>query len=549
MLLGAVVIFIAWLSLAPLGQLVWNAVWDGESFSISGLLDAYRAEGLGSVLASTVVYTVGTMLVAGTLGTVLAYLAARTDVPFKGLIMVSSLVPLIVPQVLYAVAWIYLASPRVGLINAWLEPMLGEGFFNVFSMAGMIMVEGLSLTPLIFLLMYASLSSMDPSLEESALMSGARRLTVLRRISLPMAAPAIYAGMLIAFIRGIESFEVPALIGLPEGIIVLMSRVWEALAVFPQDLETAGAYSIGLLVVTGIGVYLFQRMGARRGKSLQTVTGKGFRPHAMELGTWRRPLGAFVLAYFVIAVVLPFFILLYGSLQPYYTQPSWKSVTSPDFSRYGELFSQAITWRALGNSLFLAVVTATSVVLVMAVAAWLTQRSKIRGRRIVDFVAFLPLAAPGLVIGFAILEVYLNFPIPVYGTLWIIFIAYFTRFMPYGMQYVATSMAQIGSELEEAAEMSGARWWHVFRKIILPLILPGMVAGWVYVLCVSLRELASSLLLYSPGNEVLSVQIWVLWENGDFPGVACIGIVMIVVLVTIVLAARRFLRRFGMTQF
>jgi iron(III) transport system permease protein len=494
------------------------------------------------------VFAIGTTIYAVVQGGILAYLAARTNTRFKSLLFASSLIPLITPGVLSTIAWIYIGSPKVGLANTWLEPLFGPGTLNVFSMPGMIFVEGQHLAPLVFLLMFAAFKSMDPSLEESALMSGAKRRTVIRRVTLPMAAPAIYAAIVIMMVRALESFEVPALIGLPNGIIVFTGRIWRALSDYPTDKPTAGAYSIGLLVLTALGMWWYTKLTRRNQKSYQSVTGKGFRSSNMDLGVARGPIAVLIVLYFLVAVVMPLFILLYGSFQSFYSPPSWDTLTHPTLANYRSMFSDDTIVRSLRNSIVLAVGTATAVVFVMAIGSWVVVRTRIRGRALVSFLASVPLAIPGIVLGFALLTVYLWVPIPIYGTMWILFIAYFTRFMPYGLQYAATSMLQIGAELEESARMSGASWWQVFRRILVPLILPGLVAGWIYVVTVALRELSSSLLLYSPGNEVLSITIWDLWSNGRFPAVAAVGVIMIITLLLIIGVARKVTNRFGIAQ-
>lgn len=543
-----VVALIGWLTLGPLITMVISTIHDGEQFTLEAFANAYGARGMSKMLLNSALYALGCTALSLIIGTSLAYLAVRTNVPFKGLVFAASLIPLITPQVLYTIGWIYLASPRVGLINHWLAPLFGEGAINIFNMWGMIWVEGLHLSPLVFLLMFAAFRSMDPSLEESAIMSGAKRSTVLRRITAPLVRPAVFAATLIMIVRGLESFEVPALIGMPNGIMVFMSEVWRALSMFPADRAEAGAFAIGLLVLTTIGIFWNSRLTKRGGRSFQTVTGKGFRPQVLDLGKWRWLAAGLVIAYFFIAVILPFFILAYGSFQPFYVPPSWETLTSPTLANYEEVFSNPATLRAFRNSILLALGTATAIMFVMAIASWITVRTKVRGRWLVDLLTFLPLTVPGLVLGLAILTIYLRVPLPVYGTLWIMFIAYFTRFMPYGMRYASTSMLQIGGELEESARTSGASWWQIFRRVLLPLIAPGLIAGWIYIVTVSLRELGSSLLLYTPGNEVLSITIWNLWENGRFPAVAALGVTMILVLTLIIVIARKVGQRFGVNE-
>jgi iron(III) transport system permease protein len=268
------------------------------------------------------------------------------------------------------------------------------------------------------------------------------------------------------------------------------------------------------------------------------VTGKGFRPRPVRLGAWRLPALAAVLAYVAVAAVLPLLVLLYVSTQPFYSSLSLEGLSQMSLESYRQLLGDEQVLGAARNSLLLGVGCATAVMLSMAVVSWLLVRTRIRGRWLVDGLAFLPIAIPGLVLGVALLIIYLRAPVPVYGTLWILFIAYFTRFMPYGIRSSSISMAQVGRELEESAQVCGASWWSTFRRVLLPLMLPGLVAGWIYIMLVSLRELSTSILLYSPGNEVLSIVIWERYENGAFPELAALG--MLMVLVTGALAAAAY---------
>ena len=419
--------------------------------------------------------------------------------------------------------------------------------FNVNSLAGMILVEGLHLAPLVFLLMVAAFRSMDPALEESAIMSGASLPTVFRRITVPLARPALYASILIIVVRGLESFEVPALIGLPAHIWVFTSRIWSVLNSTPPDYSQAGAYAMSLLVLTSIGILWHSRL-ARRARAFQTVTGKGFRPRPVQLGAWRWPATALICLYFLVAVVLPLFILIYASTQGFYSPPSRYTMTHMTTANYVEVIHDPLFTHAVRNSLILGLGCATAVMALTAVASWLVVRTTLPGRWLLDNLAFLPLVIPGLVLGVAILSIYLRTSLPIYGTLWILFIAYLTRFMPYGMRYASTSMFQIGRELEESAQMSGASWFQAFRRIVIPLLMPGLVAGWIYILIVSVRELGASVLLYSPGKEVLSIVIWEQYRNGALPQVAATGVMLVTALLVLVTVAYKLGAKIGVRE-
>ncbi|HVR78394.1 MAG TPA: iron ABC transporter permease [Acidimicrobiia bacterium] len=545
-ILTAVILLVGYLALVPLGYLLWGTFLGADGLTLEHFRRAYGEEtyGLGRMAGNSFRFALGSTLIALPLGTGLAYLNVRTDVPFRSLVFAASLVPLIIPGILHTIAWILLGSPRIGLINQALRPVVGGPVFDIFSMEGMVLVEGLHSSPLVFLLMVAAFKSMDPALEESALLSGANRVTVFRRITLPMVKPALTAAILIMIVNGLSSFEVPALLGIPAGIWVFTSRIWRVLATYPVQYGQAGAYSISLLLITSVGIY-FQSRLSRKGRRFQTVTGKGFRPHAIELGRWRWPAAGVVGIYFLIAVVLPVSVLLYTSTQPFYSVPSWEALGNMTLDNYRFVFEYPQATRAFRNSLVLGVGSATTVMFVMAIASWIVVRTQVSGRWMVDNLSFVPLVIPGLVMGVALLFVYLRFPIPVYGTIWILFIAYVTRYMPYGMRYASTSMYQISRELEECAQTSGATWWKQFRKVTLPLLMPGLVAGWIYIIMVSVRELSSSILLYSPGSEVLSIVIWEQWQNGQFTELTALGVLMILLLVVLVTIAAKLGAKVG----
>jgi iron(III) transport system permease protein len=539
---------VAYLAVVPLGFLLWQTFVSNGHLTLERFRDAYGKVALSEMVLNSLAFAAGSTLLAVTLGTTLAYLIVRTDVPFKPLMMAASLVPLIIPGVLHTIAWIFLASPQIGVLNQnVIEPLTGGHAFDIFTIPGMIMVEGLHLSPLVFLLMVASFRSMDPSLEESAIMSGARLPTVIRRVTIPLSRPALYAAILIIVVRALEAFEVPALVGFPGGVWVFTSRIWRVLKDKPPDYGAAGALAMSLLIITTLLVFWHSRL-AKRGRAYQTVSGKGFRPRPVELGVWRWPATFLIVAYFVVAVVLPLSVLAYASTQPFYTPPSRYTLSHMNLDAYPNVSHTDLFASSVKNSIILGLGAATTVMLLAAVAAWVVVRTQLPGRWLIDNLAFLPLIVPGLVLGVAILFVYLRSPIPVYGTLWILFLAYLTRYIPYGMRYASTSMFQIGRELEESAMTSGAGWFQSFRRIILPLLVPGMIAGWIYIVIVSVRELSSTVILYSPGKQVLAIVVWEQWQNGEFPELAAVGMMMVGALVLLVAVAYKLGAKIGVRE-
>ena len=470
----------------------------------------------------------------------------RTNTPFKALFFALSIIPLIIPGILFTVAWILLGSPKIGIINLALQHWFGveQPLFNVYSLAGMIWVDGLHYSPMAFLLMTAAFRAMDPSLEESATMSGANIFQVAWRVTLKLTWPAILATLLILFVRAIESFEVPALLGLPVGIHVFTSSIYQAVHRYPSQIGLASAYAMTLLAITTVGVYFVSRLSSR-GNKYATMTGKGFRPRTIDLGPWRWVAAAGFIVYFLLIVALPFAVLLWSSFQKFYSVPSWQALNNLTLDPYRFIFTYPNLARSVWNTILLALGSATVIMLVTSVICWIVVKTRLPGRWLLDNIASLPMVFPGLVLGLAIMIFYLNVDVGVYGTIWIMFIAYVTRFMPYGLRYNTASMLQIHKELEESAAMSGASWATTFRRVILPLLKPGLVAGWIYVMIVSVRELSSSILLYSPGTEVLSITIWELWENGQYVELSALGVLFILALFVLVMFAQWLGKKFG----
>jgi iron(III) transport system permease protein len=554
-LIGVSVAIVAYVALIPLGFLLWQSFFTPQTaskaaqFTLGNYQGAYSSGETYRLFLNSLQFALGTAAFAFVTGTLLAWMNERTNTPFKTLFYSLSLIPLIIPSILFTVAWILLGSPKIGLLNLALQHWFGTEyvFFNVYSMWGMIFVEGLHYSPMAFLLMSAAFRSMDPSLEESAMMSGAGVLQIAWHITLKLTWPAIFSTLLILFVRSIESFEVPALLGLPVGIQVFTSSIYQAIHQYPSDVGLASAYAVTLLLLTTVGVY-FQSTLSSQGSKYSTMTGKGFRPRTIDLGKWRWLTAALFILYFMTIVILPFLVLLWSSFQKFYSVPSWDALQNLTLDPYRFIWSYPTLARSVWNSLALALGSATLIMLLTAVICWIVVKTKMPGRWLLDNLASLPMVFPGLVLGLSIMIFYLYFDIGVYGTLWILFIAYVTRFLPYGLRYNTTSMLQIHKELEESAAMSGASWGTTFWRVILPLLKPGLIAGWIYIVIVSTRELSSSILLYSPGTEVVSIVIWELWENGQYVELSALGVMFILVLFMLVIAAQLIGRRFGIQE-
>lgn len=545
-IVGGVILIIAYLGVVPLYFLLHDTFVGGGGFTLDAFGRAYsESSQAGQMLVTSIVYASGSAAISLVVGAALAYIQVRTNAPFKALTFAASLVPLIIPGILYAVAWIFLADPRTGLLNAAIsQPLFGRALFNVYGLWGMIWVQGLHLAPLAFLLMVAAFRAMDPALEESALMGGAPRRVLLRKITLPLLRPALVGGVLLMFVLSLESFEVPALLGLQNGTYVFTSRIYFVLRSYPADYGAAGAYAISLLVIAAAGVIISGWL-SRNSSHFQTVTGRAFRPRLTELGRARPVVGALVALYFAVTVALPLVVLLYASLLPYY-RPSLDALKTISLANYRTVIDMPLWLTALKNTILLGLGSATVVMFLTAIAAWVVVRTRVPGRRLLDMLTFLPLVVPGLVLALALSLVYLRTSLPIYGTLWILLISYTTKYLPFGMRYASSAMSQISSELEESAHVCGASWWTAFRRVVVPLASSGVLAGWLYILIVSFRELATTVLLYSPGSEVLSVLMWEQFFDGQFTVVAAIGVLMVAILVGLVSIAYRVGARVGL---
>jgi iron(III) transport system permease protein len=555
LLIGGPVVVVVWLALVPLTFLLWQSFLTPQSaaapahYTLDNFRTAYFSAETLRLFLNSVEFAIGAAALSLALGIALAWVNERTNTPFKKLFFALSIIPLVIPSILFTVSWHILASPKIGIINKVLQGVFDTDtvFVNIYTMGGMIWVDGLHYSPMAFLLMTAAFRAMDPSLEESALMSGASVLQVARRITLRLAWPAAASALLILLVRAVESFEVPALLGLPVGIQVYTSSIYLAIHQYPSQVGLASAYAVTLLLLTSVGIYLQSRL-ARHGARFATITGKGFRPRTIDLGGWRRLTASLFVLYFTVIVLLPFLVLIWSSLQRFYSVPSWAALRRASFASYYSVLDYPGFAGVVSNSLFLAFASATLIMLMTAVISWIVVRSRVPGRAILDNLASLPLVFPGLVLGLSIMICYLYIDIGIYGTIWIMLIAYVTRFMPYGMRYNSTSMLQIHKELEESAAMSGASWGMTFRRVVLPLLKPGLLAGWIYVLIVSIRELSSSILLYSPGTEVVSVMIWELWQNGQLAELSALGVMLILLLFCLVMLAQMLGKRFGVAE-
>jgi iron(III) transport system permease protein len=512
------------------GGLPWS-----PGFTLDNYVTVYGDPALYPMLANTVIFVVGSVVLGLLLGGILAWLVERTDMPARRLVRVLVILPMATPPLLLAIAWIMLLSPRTGFLNKVLMQVFGleSAPFDIFTMSGMIFVEAIAVVPTTFLILSPAFRNMDPALEEAASASGAGGWRIVFKVFLPLMAPALLSAAIFISVAGFVVFDIPGAIGMPVRIFVLSSQIYYWGNETPTGLPLYGQISalaaVFLLVLLILGL-IYQR-ATRRMSRYTVVSGKNYRPRAFRLGRWRYLALAFAVLYFVLAVAAPLLVLLWTSLMPFLTGFSRAAMDMITFSNHQAVFSNRFVAQAAMNTAIVAVVSATAVTVLSALISWVVVRSNAPGRRVLDLLSFLPISIPGVIIGVALIYVYLSLPfISIYGTIWIIILAYTTVYLSYGTRSLNSVLIQLHADLEDAGAASGGNWFRVFRKITVRLAMPGLIAVWVWVAAHAGRELSSALILQGRDNIVISTLLWDYWSAGQPNSAAAVGVWLIVVL-------------------
>ena len=525
------------------GSVAQTAANGATTYSVSRFSNLVSQRTFLESARNSLSFAFGSSIVALAIGGVTAWLVERTNTPLKPLAYLTTVISLGTPYVLYTSAWLLLLE-KSGPVNDLYRNLTGSTsvLINVYGMGGMVFIEGLLWSPLVFLLLGSTLRNFNPELEEAARMSGAGPWQIIRRITLRLALPGIMALSLLVFVRSLESFEVPALVGLPGRVHVLITDIYDTMNLtMPPDLGGASALSVLLLAVVAILLFFYGRL-TRNAEKFATITGKNFRANYLDLGRWRFVGAAVVVANFVLLLVLPTIILVWASLLPFYQSFSKAALARASLVNYSHVFGDSRYVDLLTNTLIIAAVAATAVMLISALTAWLTVR-KVPGGRLLDQLATMPLVFPGIVLGVGVMQLFLYVPVGVYGTIWIIAWAFTINYMPYGVRYSYAGMLQVHRELEEAAAAAGADPFTGFRRVVLPLLTPSMLAGWLFIFLLCTRVLALPVLLSGPSSQTMAVAMFDLWGNGQGPELAALGLVwslaMSVIAILFYVVARR----------
>lgn len=505
------------------------------------------------LFTNTFIYVGGSVALGISLAVALAWLVERTNM--RGKIWIYAGVPmtLAVPGMLQAMAWVLLLSPRIGFINKSLQNFFGLAAapFDIYSLGGMIFIEGLRLVPTAFLMLVPLMRSMDPVLEEAAAVSGARPFSTTRKITLRLLAPGLAAVMIYQAMTALEVFEIPGVLGLPAGIYVFSTKIYAVVrsATFLPVYGQANALAMVYLVVALATTFFYMRL-ISHSERFSIITGKGYRPRQFDLGRWRHAALGLVALYLFLAIVLPFMVFAYVSFLSFLQAPSLAALQSLTLKNYRLLAQYSEVGAAVKNTLLMVLITATATVILSFFVSLVVVRSKFWGRKLLDQLAFIPHAIPGIVLGIAFFWVFLKIDfLPIYGTIWAMAIGFTVGFLSYGTRSMNAALLQVHKELEEAAYVSGARPWRTLRRIFLPLMMPTLVGVWLWVVLHAVRIAGLPLILYEgPQNQVLAILIWNMWDEGYVPAVAAIGTLMMLALLLLTVAVRYLGFRHSLVQ-
>jgi len=525
----------------PLGWLGWVSVSSEQGATLAHYAAVFRDPHLQKALWNTVVMAFWVGLASLAVGAPMAWLTARTDLPGKGVIRGLIMASFVTPPFLGAFAWVMLAGPNAGLLNKLYRGATGstEPLINIFSMPGLIFVVAIYTFPYVYIMIANTLALIASDLEEAAAILGAGRLRVAATVTLPLVAPAILSGFILAVLQALALFGSPAMLALPAGFHTITTQIWSFFH-YPPKVEMAAAFSIPLLLATALLLQLQKRLLGRRGYA--SVGGKGGQRRNIPLGPWRYPALAGCLAVLACAIFLPYSILTKAALARSWAQPlTWDNLTVGNLTF--TFFEYSATKSAILNTLELGVLTATVGAVLAALLAYVANRRLILGHQVLAFLALAPIVIPGVVLAVGLFIAYTRPPFLLYGTLWILFVAYVTKEMPVGYSQADATFKGVHAELEDAGRILGAGRLRVLREITAPLAKSGIIATWCFIFIGVIRELSASIILFTPNTKVMSVVIFDLKEEGQFGAIAVLGLFMLVMTFGIVILMQRVLGR------
>ena len=544
-LLAVSVLILVIVVAVPVLLILWTALFVDGSLNTRDILKVLSQPETYEALKNSLIIAAGVTFFSTIIGVFFAWLVSRTDLPLKETMKVLFLVPFMLPSFIGALAWKMLLSPRAGYINKYLSDLFGldGSLFNIYSLSGIIAVETMYLFPFVFIQVAGALERMDPTLEESARISGAGLLTITRKITLPLMTPSIAAGALLVALYSLAHFGVPAILGTERGIYNIPTKIYEQIYQSGGSfvaIRTGTILSSILVIAAGLILYI-QNLVLKAGR-FQVIAGKSMRPLLLKLRGLKIPLLLFSILYIFITVILPTAtIFLVGTLKTYGVSFTLENMSLTNLKYI--LFQWKMTKDAIWNSLYLSLGAAFVTMIVGTLISYTIVKIKVRGRFILEFLGLLPFSVPGTVIAIGVILMWSGkFGINLYNTAWIIFIAYIARYMAFSLKSNSAALEQVSDSLEEAARACGATHWQSLKDIVIPLIKPGMVAAFFLIFLPALRELTTSILLYGPTTRTIGVAIYALNEDGETVYAATLASVALVIIIVGQLAIKRITR-------
>ena len=510
---------------------------------LQALLDVYTSREYLGYLSSTLILAGIVTLLSVALGVAMALIVARTDVPGKTALDLMIIMPLFMSPFTGLMAWIALGSENSGFVNVFFRAIVAPlvdapgALLNVWTYGGIVWVMTIVFCPFAYLLTAGNLRGMDSSLEEAARTTGASAWETMLRITLPLATPAILGAALLIFVLCAEMYTIPGMIGSNIGYTTLPWRIYRDINGIPVRMAHAAASGTLLLWVTCFGIWLQRRL-TRQTERFATVTGKGVRLRPIPLGRFKGPAIAILIAYIMLADILPFIGLVMSSVMKY----SAPEITADVFTlkNYADFFRLKNMLDALQNTVILAVLSAGACLAMGLMISYMELRRPGRATRALAFVGVLPVAVPGVVYGIGLLGTLVQTPL--YGTIWVLLFAYIAKFLPYSIVVSRSGVLQIHPELEQSARICGASGLQSLRAITMPLLKPTLIAIGFFVMLMSIKELSASLLLYTTRSQVLSVLTWHYMDAGNYQFAAAIGVLQTLIMIGLVFLTRWIFR-------
>ncbi len=518
----------------PVIMIFLTAFFKDGHFNLAGVIEVLKQKDTYLALKNSLIIALGVTFFSTIIGVFFAWLIARTDIPCKKLLNSMFLVPFMLPSFICAMAWKVLLSPRAGYINKLFMHIFGlsKAPIDIMSMGGIIAIETMYLFPFVFLQVSGALERMDPTLEESARISGASLFTITRKITLPLVMPSIVAGALLVCLYSLAHFGVPSILGTEKGIYNIPTKIYERIYASGGSYEAirVGTILATILVICATLILKAQNLVLKKGR-FQIIAGKSMRPVVLKLRGLRWPLFIICIVYLLITVVMPTVtIFLIGGLKTYGLPFIPKNMT---LDNYKEIFQMKLTRSAIWNSVYLSTLTAFVTMLAGVMISYVIVKMKVKGKFILEFLGVLPYSLPGTVIALGCILTWSGkFGINLYNTAGIIFVAYIARYMAFSIKSNSAALEQVSDSLEEASRSCGATHWQTLTNIVVPLIRPGMINAFFLIFLPALRELTTSVLLYGPTTRTIGVAIYALNEDGETVRAAALaGIALIIIFI------------------